>query len=155
MKTADVLFDENKTRELDHSQRGYLDISSFKKALTEHDNEIKDLIDERVKQLHAEIRNHPDRKKGLVCKLSEIERFKRKLKNKGSVMEIDIKHLDQIYEDCEEQVIQGCEFYLRGLESGYEHRKLTIIDMIEAEIAKYPLLFQEAIQALTELKNKI
>ncbi|KKK92177.1 hypothetical protein LCGC14_2705550 [marine sediment metagenome] len=68
---------------------------------------------------------------------------------------IDIKHLDQIYEDCEEQVIQGCEFYLRGLESGYEHRKLTIIDIIDEEIAKYPLLFQEAIQALTELKNKI
>ena len=54
----------------------------IEQALKEHDKEIKDLIDERVKQLHTEIRNHPDRKKGLVCKLSEIERFKRKLNNK-------------------------------------------------------------------------
>ena len=70
-------------------------------------------------------------------------------------MKMDVEYLDQIYEDCEEVAIQGCEFYLRGLESGYEHRKLTIIDMIDEEIAKYPLLFQEAIQALTKLKNNI
>ncbi len=70
-------------------------------------------------------------------------------------LKIDVEYLDKIYEDCEEVAIQGCEFYLRGLESGYEHRKLTIIDTIDEEIAKYPLLFQEAIQALTKLKNKL
>ena len=70
-------------------------------------------------------------------------------------MKTTVEYLDQIYEDCDEVVIQGCEFYLQGLESGYEHRKLTIIDMLDEEIAKYPLLFQEAIQALTKFRNKL
>ena len=79
MKTAKELFNKNSLPYTNSTGR-FMIFLDLKLALVEHDKEIIKLVDDRIKQLHSEIRNHPDRKKGLVCKLSEIERFKRKLK---------------------------------------------------------------------------
>ena len=77
MKTATELFDEN-SLPYQYVTGRFMIFTDLKIALTEHDNEIKELMLDRIKQLHDEIRNHPDRVIGLVSKLSEIERFKRK-----------------------------------------------------------------------------